>query len=69
MRQVGGKNFDLLLMYYEFENTQKHEKQGAIKIIQTNKGAEIVEESLPDNFLDDELSGTTPISKSKKKKY
>ena len=67
MRQVGGKNFDLLLMYYEFENTQKHEKQGAIKIRQTNKGAEIVEESLPDNFLDDELSGTTPISKSKKK--
>ena len=67
MRQVGGKNFDLLLMYYEFENTQKHEKQGAIKIRQTNQGAEIVEESLPEDFLDDELSGTTPISKPKKK--
>ena len=34
LRQVGAKNFDLLLMYYEFENTQKHEKQGAIKIKQ-----------------------------------
>ena len=67
MRQVGGKNFDLLLMYYEFENTQKHEKQGQIKIRQTNKGAEIVEESLPDNFLDDELSETTPKKKKKKK--
>ena len=67
MRQVGGKNFDLLLMYYEFENTQKHEKQGAIKIRQTNQGAEIVEESLPEDFLDDEMSGTTPISKPKKK--
>ena len=67
MRQVGGKNFDLLLMYYEFENTQKHEKQGAIKIRQTNQGAEIVEESLPEDFLDDEMSGTTPISKKKKK--
>ena len=67
MRQVGGKNFDLLLMYYEFENTQKHEKQGAIKIRQTNQGAEIVEESLPEDFLDDEMIGTTPISKPKKK--
>ena len=69
LRQVGAKNFDLLLMYYEFENTQKHEKQGAIKIRQTNQGAEIVEESLPEDFLDDELSGTTPISKPKKKEY
>ena len=31
LRQVGAKNFDLLLMYYQFENTQKHEKQGQIK--------------------------------------
>ena len=54
MRQVGAKNFDLLLMYYEYENTQKHEKQGAIKIRQTNKGAEFVEESMPKGFLDEE---------------
>ena len=66
LRQVGAKNFDLLLMYYEFENTQKHEKQGALKIKQTNKGAEFVEESLPEGFLDEEFD-TNPKSKGKKK--
>ena len=65
LRQVGAKNFDLLLMYYEFENTQKHEKQGAIKIKQTNKGTEFVEESLPEGLLDEEMGGT-PIKKGKK---
>ena len=67
LRQVGAKNFDLLLMYYEFENTQKHEKQGAIKIKQTNKGAVFVEESLPKDFLDE--IGGTPISKDKKNSF
>ena len=66
LRQVGAKNFDLLLMYYEFENTQKHEKQGALKIKQTNKGAEFVEESLPEGFLDEEFD-TNPKIKGKKK--
>ena len=66
LRQVGAKNFDLLLMYYEFENTQKHEKQGALKIKQTNKGAEFVEESLPEGFLDEEFD-TNPKLKGKKK--
>ena len=61
-RQVGAKNFDLLLMYYEFENTQKHEKQGAIKIRQTNKGAEFVEESLPSGLLEEDF-GKSPINK------
>ena len=60
MRQVGAKNFDLLLMYYEFENKQKHEKQGAIKIKQTNKGAEFVEEKLPEGLLVEDM---TPIEK------
>ena len=64
LRQVGAKNFDLLLMYYQFENTQKHEKQGVISIKQTNKGAEIVEESIPQGFLEEEMG--TPISKGKK---
>ena len=68
LRQVGARNFDLLLMYYEFENTQKHEKQGAIKIKQTNKGTEFIEESLPENFLEDEM-GTTPDAKGKKKSF
>ena len=63
-RQVGAKNFDLLLMYYEFENTQKHEKQGQIKIRQTNKGAEFIEESLPQGFLEEEMG--TPINKENK---
>ena len=62
LRQVGAKNFDLLLMYYEFENTQKHEKQGAIKIRQTNKGAEFVEESLPSGLLEEDF-GKSPINK------
>ena len=63
MRQVGAKNFDLLLMYYEYENTQKHEKQGAIKIRQTNKGAEFGEESMPKGFLDEE--GGTSLKEKK----
>jgi hypothetical protein len=64
LRQVRAKNFDLLLMYYQFENTQKHEKQGAISIKQTNKGAEIVEESIPQGFLEEEMG--TPIEKNNK---
>ena len=64
LRQIGAKNFDLLLMYYEYENTQKHEKQGAIKIIQTNKGAELVEENMPKGFFEDEMG--TPINNEKK---
>ena len=51
-------------MYYQFENTQKHEKQGAISIKQTNKGAEFVEESLPQGFLEEEMG--TPINKDNK---
>ena len=62
LKQCGVQNFDLLLMYYEYENTQKHEKQGAIKIKQTNFGTEIVEESLPKGGIFDE-GGASPISK------
>ena len=64
LRQVRAKNFDLLLMYYQFENTQKHEKQGAISIKQTNKGTEFVEESIPQGFLEEEMG--TPIEKANK---
>ena len=63
LKQVGSRNFFLLLMYYEYENTQKHEKQGAIKIRHTNKGAEFIEESLPKGSLfDDGEKEGTPIS-------
>ena len=64
LRQVGAQNFDLLLMYYQFENTQKHEKQGAISIKQTNKGTEFVEESFPQGLLEEEMG--TPISNENK---
>ena len=50
LNKCGCQNFNLLLMYYEYENTQKHEKGGIIKIkkIDDDK-AEIIQESLP-NF-------------------
>ena len=63
LKQCGSENFDLLLMYYEYENTQKHEKQGAITIKKTQHGAELIEESLPNDILFDE-SGS-PIEKAK----
>ena len=62
LKQCGTKKFYLLLMYYEYENTKKHEKQGAIKIKNTINGTEIVEESLPkDDFFED--GGASPINK------
>ena len=64
LRQVGAKNFGLLLMYYQFENTQKHEKQGALKIKRRSKGVEFIEESLPKDFLEEDVG--TPISKGNK---
>ena len=63
LRQVGSKNFDLLLMYYQFENTQKSENQGVIKIKQTNEGPELVEASVPKGFLEEDMG--TPIPKAR----
>ena len=40
-------------MYYEYENTKKHENQGTIKIKETNEGAEFIEESMIKGFDDD----------------
>ena len=63
LKQIGAQNFDLLLMYYEYENTQKHEKQGAIKIKKTETGqTEFIEESLPKGELFDDME---PIPNSK----
>ena len=64
LRQVGAKNFGLLLMYYQFENTQKHEKQGKLKIKRRSKGIEFIEESLPKDFLEEDVG--TPIEKGGK---
>ena len=61
---MGAKNFGLLLMYYQFENTQKHEKQGALKIKRRSKGIEFIEESLPKDFLEEDVG--TPIEKGGK---
>ena len=60
LKSFKSQNFNLLLMYYEYESTQKHEKQGAIKIKQTGTGTEIVEESFPKG-LEEENFGT-PIN-------
>ncbi len=60
LQSCGAKNFNLLLMYYEYESTQKHENQGAIKIKQTGFGTEIVEENIPKG-LEEENMGT-PIN-------
>ena len=56
LKQCGSQNFDLLLMYYEYENTQKHEKQGTIKIKKTDTGIEIIEETMPKEFLEEGTS-------------
>ena len=41
-------------MYYEYENTQKHEKQGAIRIQKVDGDkAEIIQASLPKGMLED----------------
>ena len=41
-------NVNLLMMYFEYENTQKHEKEGAIKIRKTHANeAEIINVDLP----------------------
>ena len=42
-------NVNLLMMYYEYENTQKHEKEGVIQIRKTEENkAEIINIDLPD---------------------
>ena len=52
LNNVGCQNFDLLLMYFEYETTQKHEKQGIIKIKKVNENeAEIIQASVPDDML------------------
>ena len=67
LRQLRAKNFDLLLMYYQFENTQKHEKEGALKIRQTNRGTEFVEEEMPKGLIEEDVG--TPQSKEKKNSF
>lgn len=45
---------NLLMMYFEYENTQKHEKEGAIKIRKTDANeAEIINIDLPEEKKED----------------
>ena len=54
LNKIGCQNFELLLMYYEYENTQKHEKGGIIKIKKVDDDkAEIIQESLPCSIQDE----------------
>ena len=63
LNKCGAQNFDLLLMYYEYENAHKPEKQGTFKIKKTDKGTEIEEGSLPKGDIFEEIG--SPITQSK----
>ena len=46
---------NLLMMYFEYENTQKHEKEGAIKIRKTDANeAEIINVDMPESLQNEE---------------
>ena len=62
LNQIGAQNFDLLLMYYEYENVKKHEKDGVIKI---NNSGEIIEENAPKNILFNDIG--SPIEQNLEK--
>ena len=54
LHKCGSQNFNFLLMYFEYDNNQKHEKQGAIKIRKIDEDkAEIVQASLPQGIMDE----------------
>ena len=42
LKNMNLKNFNLLMMYYEYENTQKHEKKGKISIQKKGSKVEII---------------------------
>ena len=65
LNKCGCQNFDLLLMYYEYENTQKHEKQGAIKIQQQGDNVEIVQATMPNDIMDEFSPSVNPSNNMK----
>ena len=65
LNKCGCQNFDLLLMYYEYENTQKHEKQGAIKIQQQGDNVEIVQATMPNDIMDEFSTSVNPSNNMK----
>ena len=61
-------NVNLLMMYFEYENTQKHEKQGAIKIRKTDANeAEIVNVDMPEEKKEKEKNKEEKEEKEEKK--
>ena len=73
LQKCGLKNSNLLIMYFEYENVQKHEAGGAIKILKTEDNkAEIVNTTvtmpiLRDDEESDENLYIVDLSKSKQK--
>ena len=62
-------NVNLLMMYYEYENTQKHEKEGAIQIIKTDDNkAEIINLDLPENTNNEQKNNEKKKKEIKKEK-
>ena len=59
---------NLLMMYYEYENKQKHEKPGAIKIKKTDGNkAEIIQVEIPQNVqIEEEEKNLEEIIKTNK---
>ena len=69
LNRIGINNSNLLMMYFEYENTQKHEQGGAIKIKKTGDDkAEIVNTSIPMPIMrEDEEESNAFISDFSKK--
>ena len=66
LSKCGSQNFELLLMYFEYENTQKHEKQGAIKIQKLDGDkAEIIQASYPKDIIDEFSPSINPNNNMK----
>ena len=62
-------NVNLLMMYYEYENTQKHEKEGAIQIRKTDENkAEIINIDLPGNANNEQKNNEKKEKKEKELK-
>ena len=56
------------MMYFEYENTQKHEKEGAIQIRKTvSNKAEIINIDLPENKKEEKKEEKKEDKKKKKK--
>ena len=68
LKQNNLLHVNLLMMYFEYENTQKHEKEGAIKIRKTDANeAEIINIDMPEEANKDKKDEKDEKEKFKKK--